>query len=180
MNLATQQPSLASDVFVAPSAAVIGDVTLGQKASVWYGCVLKGKCIQVITNMPGSPGNPICWPSAVGDEGTITVGNNTNLQDGTVVRSATSNLGNQILDTKIGNNVTIGHNTTLRSCSIADASLVGMDATILEGVKVSAPCWYSDMAASADCHMPKLWELLSCSCVVTTVYEHQIVTLQLL
>ena len=47
MNLATQQPSLASDVFVAPSAAVIGDVSLGQKASVWYGCVLKGKYTHV-------------------------------------------------------------------------------------------------------------------------------------
>lgn len=79
-----------------------------------------------------------CSQSAAGDEGKITVGNNTNLQDGTVVRSATSNLGNQILDTIIGSNVTIGHNTTLRSCSIADASLIGMDATILEGVKVSA------------------------------------------
>ena len=44
MNLATQQPSLASEVFVAPSAAVIGNVSLGHKASVWYGCVLKGKC----------------------------------------------------------------------------------------------------------------------------------------
>lgn len=90
----------------------------------------------VVSSMPGIP----AIQSAVGDEGRITVGNNTNLQDGTVVRSATSNLGNQILDTKIGNNVTIGHNTTLRSCSIADASLVGMDATILEGVKVSGPC----------------------------------------
>lgn len=89
----------------------------------------------VVSSMPGIP----AIQSAVGDEGRITVGNNTNLQDGTVVRSATSNLGNQILDTKIGSNVTIGHNTTLRSCSIADASLVGMDATILEGVKVSGP-----------------------------------------
>lgn len=71
-----------------------------------------------------------------GDEGHITVGNNSNLQDGTVVRSATSNLGELVLHTNIGNNVTIGHNATLRSCSIADASLIGMDATVLEGVQV--------------------------------------------
>ena len=44
MNLATQQPALASESFVAPSAAVIGSVSLGHKSSVWYGCVLKGKC----------------------------------------------------------------------------------------------------------------------------------------
>lgn len=43
MNLSTQQPALAQDVFVAPSAAVIGNVSLGNKASVWYGCVLKGE-----------------------------------------------------------------------------------------------------------------------------------------
>ena len=80
--------------------------------------------------------------SAAGDEGKITIGSNTNLQDGTVVRSATSNLGSQITDTVVGNNVTVGHNTTLRSCSIADASLIGMDSTILEGVRVSARhCW---------------------------------------
>ena len=42
MNLSTQQPSLAPDVFIAPSAAVSGTVTLGNRASVWYGCVLKG------------------------------------------------------------------------------------------------------------------------------------------
>ncbi len=44
MNLCMQRPGLAQDVFVAPSAAVIGDVSLGNKVSVWYGCVLKGKC----------------------------------------------------------------------------------------------------------------------------------------
>ena len=43
MNLCNVQPALAQDVFVAPSAAVIGDVSLGSKASVWYGCVLKGR-----------------------------------------------------------------------------------------------------------------------------------------
>lgn len=80
--------------------------------------------------------------SYAGDEGKITIGSNTNLQDGTVVRSATSNLGSQITDTVVGSDVTVGHNTTLRSCSIADASLIGMDSTILEGVRVSArQCW---------------------------------------
>lgn len=58
MNLATRQPSLASEVFVAPSAAVIGNVFLGHKASVWYGCVLKGKCSLHLLRQdcPGLPG----------------------------------------------------------------------------------------------------------------------------
>ena len=74
--------------------------------------------------------------SGTGDEGKIMVGNNSNLQDGTVVRSARSTVGTSASDTVIGNNVTIGHNAILRACSISDASLIGMDATILEGVQV--------------------------------------------
>ncbi len=73
----------------------------------------------------------------IGDEGKISIGNNSNLQDGTVVCSATSGINGLSADTIIGNNVTIGHNATLRACSIADASLIGMDATILEGVQVT-------------------------------------------
>ena len=46
MNLSTQQPALGQDVFVAPSASVIGNVSLGAKASVWYGVVLKGTYVQ--------------------------------------------------------------------------------------------------------------------------------------
>lgn len=75
--------------------------------------------------------------SGSGDEGKITIGNNSNLQDGTVVKASTSTIGGSVTDTNIGNDVTIGHNATLRACSIADASLIGMDATILEGVQVS-------------------------------------------
>ena len=71
-----------------------------------------------------------------GDEGKITIGSNSNLQDGAVVRSATSSIGRTVADTTIGNNVTIGHNATLRACTVADASLIGMDATILEGAQV--------------------------------------------
>jgi NDP-sugar pyrophosphorylase family protein len=73
----------------------------------------------------------------IGDEGKISIGSNSNLQDGTVVCSATSSISGSSADTIIGNNVTIGHNATLRACSIADASLIGMDATLLEGVQVS-------------------------------------------
>lgn len=81
-----------------------------------------------------------CHASPPGDEGNIAIGNNSNLQDGTVVRSASAALGMPaITGTSIGNDVTIGHNATLRACTIADASLIGMDATILEGARVRRP-----------------------------------------
>ena len=89
--------------------------------------------------------NPCMCPP--GDEGNITIGNNSNLQDGTVVRSSTSALGTPaVTGTTIGNNVTIGHNATLRACTIGDASLIGMDATILEGAQVKCACCFSHTA----------------------------------
>lgn len=60
------------------------------------------------------------------------------MQDGTLVKAASTGLGKPAaIGTTIGSNVTIGHNATLRACTIADASLIGMDATILEGAQVN-------------------------------------------
>ncbi|KAK9820246.1 hypothetical protein WJX72_007955 [[Myrmecia] bisecta] len=112
MNLSTRKPDVAPDAFIAPSAAVIGDVSLGKFSSVWYGCVLRG------------------------DEGQITVGENSNLQDGSVVRTAGTYLHNRPAATQIGKNVTVGHFATLNGCTIEDESLIGMGATLLEGVRV--------------------------------------------
>lgn len=76
-----------------------------------------------------------------GDEGKISIGNNSNLQDGTLVKAGSTKLGSpSATGTTVGNNVTIGHNATLRACTIADASLIGMDATILEGAQVHCVC----------------------------------------
>lgn len=80
-NLVTKRPTVPASAFVAPSASVIGDVTLGENSSVWYGCVLRG------------------------DVNEIKVGANTNIQDGTIVHVAKSNLGGRILPTIIGDKV---------------------------------------------------------------------------
>lgn len=71
-----------------------------------------------------------------GDEAAITIGDNTNLQDNTSVRSSKAFLGGHNGATTIGSNVTVGHSVLLDSVTIEDEALIGMGATLLEGVKV--------------------------------------------
>jgi gamma-carbonic anhydrase len=112
MNLFDKKPSLGKDAFVAPNAAVIGAVSLGDRSSVFYGCVLRG------------------------DAAPITVGEATNIQDGTVVRTGPSNLGEHASPTNIGSRVTVGHMARLHGCTIEDEALIGMGATLLPGSTV--------------------------------------------
>eukprot|EP00246_Nothoceros_aenigmaticus_P017578 TRINITY_DN8710_c0_g1_i1.p1 TRINITY_DN8710_c0_g1~~TRINITY_DN8710_c0_g1_i1.p1 ORF type:complete len:254 (+),score=53.75 TRINITY_DN8710_c0_g1_i1:131-892(+) len=112
MNIWDKKPLLASDVFVAPSASVIGDVTIGKKSSVWYGCVLRG------------------------DVNHITVGSFTNIQDNTLVHVAKTNVSGNVAPTIIGSKVTVGHSAVLHACTVEDESFVGMGATLLDGVVV--------------------------------------------
>lgn len=101
-------------MFIAPTASVMGDVTIGRGSSVWYNAILRG------------------------DVNSITVGERTNIQDGVVVHVAKNNPDNKPLPTIIGNNVTIGHGATIHAATIQDGSLVGMGATLLDGAKVEA------------------------------------------
>eukprot|EP00898_Chlorokybus_atmophyticus_P003359 jgi/Chlat1/4023/Chrsp26S04082 len=112
MNLFDQKPVVPKDAFVAPNAAVIGDVSIGAKSSVWYGCVLRG------------------------DVNKITVGSESNIQDGTIVHVAKNSIGGQVLPTIIGNKVTVGHNAILHACKLEDESFVGMGATVCDGAVV--------------------------------------------
>ncbi|MBN7796030.1 gamma carbonic anhydrase family protein [Parahaliea mediterranea] len=96
--------------FIAPNAAVIGDVTLGERASVWFSCVLRG------------------------DAERIAVGAGSNIQDGTVIHADPG------FPAVIGENVTVGHNAMLHGCSIGDGSLVGIGAVVLNGAKVGKNC----------------------------------------
>eukprot|EP00245_Coleochaete_scutata_P006041 TRINITY_DN20151_c0_g1_i1.p1 TRINITY_DN20151_c0_g1~~TRINITY_DN20151_c0_g1_i1.p1 ORF type:complete len:257 (+),score=46.86 TRINITY_DN20151_c0_g1_i1:213-983(+) len=112
MNLYNKAPEVPKDAFVAPNAAVIGDVKIGEKSSVWYGCVLRG------------------------DVNSIKVGSHTNIQDGTIVHVAKTNISGNILPTIIGNRVTVGHNAVLHACTVEDESFVGMGSTLLDGVVV--------------------------------------------
>jgi len=102
-------PQLAADVYVDPSAQVIGQVSLGARSSVWMNAVLRG------------------------DVHSITVGAESNIQDGAVLHGMKG-----LHPVVIGDRVTIGHNATVHGCTLEDDVLVGMGATILNGARIGA------------------------------------------
>jgi len=102
MHLFDKHPYLATDSWVAPNAAVIGDVQIGDKSSVWYGCVLRG------------------------DQNSIKIGAMTNIQDRTVIHTAKSLASGFPATATIGNYVTIGHGSTIYSSTIMDESVIGI------------------------------------------------------
>ena len=91
---------------IAEGARVGGDVTLGKYVNIWYNAVLRG------------------------DEGAITVGEETNIQDGAVLHE----------ETVVGKGCTIGHNAIVHGCTVGDNTRVGMGAIILNGAKVGSNC----------------------------------------
>lgn len=103
-----KQPVLGRGVYLAKTAVVLGDVTLGDHASVWYGAVLRG------------------------DINRIAVGANTNIQDNAVVHLADD------FPCLIGEWVTVGHSAVVHACTVGDESLIGMGATILDGAEIGA------------------------------------------
>jgi carbonic anhydrase/acetyltransferase-like protein (isoleucine patch superfamily) len=105
----SERPQLADDVFIAPGAQVIGKVTIGTGSSVWFNCVLRG------------------------DVGRITVGERTNLQDGTIVHVTGGRF-----DTHIGDDVLIGHGCIIHGCRLENHTFVGMGAIVLDGAVVEA------------------------------------------
>ena len=110
-SLDGKSPTLEGDGhFIAPTAAVIGDVVLGPGTSVWFSVVMRG------------------------DNETMRVGACTNLQDGVVCHSDPDS------PLVIGSNVTVGHNATVHGCSIGDGTLVGINAVVLNGAKVGRNC----------------------------------------
>nr|WP_303793637.1 gamma carbonic anhydrase family protein [Sandarakinorhabdus limnophila] len=108
-SFGSERPQLADDVFIAPGAQVIGKVTIGTGSSVWFNCVLRG------------------------DVGRITVGERTNLQDGTIVHVTGGRF-----DTHIGDDVLIGHGCIIHGCRLENHTFVGMGAIVLDGAVVEA------------------------------------------
>lgn len=102
-------PKIGANCFMAETAAIIGDVAIGDNCSIWYGTVLRG------------------------DVNTITIGNNVNIQDGAVVHTLY-----QRSKTVIGDNVSIGHNATVHGATIESNSLIGMGATVLDNAVVES------------------------------------------
>ena len=107
-------PALPRAGFIAPSASVIGDVSIGEKSSVWYGAVLRG------------------------DVNSIRIGSQTNIQDNTVIHVAKTNVGGVAAPTIIGDRVTVGHNAILHACTVKDDAFIGMGATVMDGAVVES------------------------------------------
>src|SRR6201996_4132410 len=107
-RLGDRQPTLPADgeYWIAPNAVVAGDVILKQNASVWFGAVLRG------------------------DNDPITIGENTNVQDNSVLHSDAG------LPCTLGDNVTVGHMAMVHSCTVGDNSLIGIGAVILARAKI--------------------------------------------
>ena len=103
-------PNVEKAVFVASNATIVGDVTLGEHSSVWYGAVLRG------------------------DINSIEIGEGTNIQDLALVHLADE------LGVKIGRYCTIGHSAIIHACEIGDECLIGMGATILDDAKIGDHC----------------------------------------
>jgi carbonic anhydrase/acetyltransferase-like protein (isoleucine patch superfamily) len=100
-------PRLGRDVFVAPNATLIGDVELGDEASVWFGCVLRG------------------------DIGSIRIGARTNVQD-----LVCMHLTDGVSVTVVGADVTIGHGAILHGCTVGDRCLIGMGSILLDNAVI--------------------------------------------
>lgn len=92
--------------YIAPNATVVGDVSLGEHVSIWYGAVLRG------------------------DNGAITVGEGTNIQDNAVIHDPTT----------IGKFCTVGHGAIIHGCTVGDGCLIGMGAIVLNGATLGRGC----------------------------------------
>lgn len=96
-------PQIGQGTFVAPSADLIGDVRIGKGSSIWFHCTLRGDVMPIV----------------IGDE--------TNIQDNTVIHGTFKKCG-----AVIGNRVTVGHSVILHGCTIGDKVLIGMGAVIMD------------------------------------------------
>jgi carbonic anhydrase/acetyltransferase-like protein (isoleucine patch superfamily) len=103
-------PNVAASAWVADNAQVMGNVTLADDTSVWFGVTVRG------------------------DNDPVSVGAGTNIQDGSVLHT---DVGYPIT---IGQNVTIGHMVMLHGCTIGDESLIGIGAIVLNGAKIGKNC----------------------------------------
>lgn len=108
--LENRVPTIADKVFIADDAKVIGDVSLAAESSVWFGSIIRG------------------------DNHSITIGPQSNIQDGSVLHTDPG------IPLTIARGVTIGHQVMLHGCQIDDFSLIGIQAVILNGAKIGKYC----------------------------------------
>lgn len=102
-----KSPKIGKDTFIADNAALIGDVTVGDGCSIWYGAVLRG------------------------DVGAIRIGNGSNVQDGAVLHGT---LG--VSETVLGENVSVGHNAVVHGARVGNDVLIGMGAVVMDNAVI--------------------------------------------
>ena len=105
-----KQPRLGKGVYIARGAVVLGDVTLGDRSSVWYNAVVRG------------------------DINRIEIGDHSNIQDNAVIHLADD------FPCVIGNWVTVGHSAVVHACKVGDESLIGIGAVVLDGAVIGRQC----------------------------------------
>lgn len=110
-GLTPKVPTIPETAWIADTAVVIGDVTLGDHTSVWFHTVVRGD---------------VHW---------IRIGNYTNIQDGSVLH-----VTNKLFPLSIGSRVTVGHKALLHGCTVGNDCLIGMGAVLLDGVEVGDGC----------------------------------------
>jgi len=109
LTLGDKTPRLSRGAWVAPGAVLVGDVELGEGASVWYGCVLRG------------------------DVNWIRVGPRTNIQDQCVIHVSRDGF-----PCELGTEVTVGHRAVVHGCKVGDGALIGIGAIILDGAEIGS------------------------------------------
>jgi carbonic anhydrase/acetyltransferase-like protein (isoleucine patch superfamily) len=100
-------PTIAADAFIAPTAAVIGDVVIGAETGIWFHCLVRG------------------------DLNSIRIGARTNIQDATIIHVDVGEFS-----VFIGDDVTVGHNAVIHSCTLKNRAFVGISATVLDGAVI--------------------------------------------
>jgi carbonic anhydrase/acetyltransferase-like protein (isoleucine patch superfamily) len=109
-QLGEHAPEIDASAYIADSASLIGKVTVEANASVWFGVTIRG------------------------DNERITIGENSNVQEGTVMHT---DMGYPLV---VGKNVTIGHQAMLHGCTVGDGALIGIQAVVLNGAKIGKGC----------------------------------------
>ena len=104
-----KRPRIADDAFIAPTATLIGDVEIGSRSSIWYGCTVRG------------------------DVNYVRIGENTNIQDNTVIH-----VDSVRYPTIIGDNILVGHMCVIHACTLEDGCFIGMRACVMDGAVVES------------------------------------------
>ena len=106
-----KSPKIAASAFIAEGAVIIGDVEIGEHASIWYGCVLRA------------------------DVGAIRIGARSNVQDGSCLHMTTD-----LSSALIGEEVTVGHGVIVHGASVGNGALIGMGSVLLDNAQIGEEC----------------------------------------